>query len=50
MRRAARAMAESMQSVHPNFWAKINLSEEETSQSITAKYFSEVAAIPLIYQ
>lgn len=50
MRRAARAMAKNMQAVHPNFWAKINLSEEETSQSITAKYFSEVAAIPLIYE
>ena len=50
MRRAARAMAENMQAVHPNFWAKINLSEEETSQSITAKYFREVAAIPLIYE
>jgi len=50
MRRAARAMAESMQAVHPNFWAKMNLSEEETSQSITADYFSEVAAIPLIYE
>ena len=50
MQRAARAMAESMQSVHPNFWAKMNLSEEETSQSITADYFSEVAAIPLIYK
>jgi thymidylate synthase ThyX len=49
MRRAARAMAESMQAVHPNFWSKLNLSEEETSQSITADYFSEVAAIPLIY-
>ncbi len=50
MRRAARAMAESMQAVHPNFWSKLNLSEEETSQSITADYFSEVAAIPLIYK
>jgi thymidylate synthase ThyX len=50
MRRAARAMAESMQSVHPNFWAKMNLSEEETSQSITAEYFTEVAAIPLQYK
>jgi len=39
-----------MQAVHPNFWAKMNLSEEETSQSITANYFSEVAAIPLIYK
>jgi thymidylate synthase ThyX len=50
MRRVARAMAESIQAVHPNFWAKMNLSEEETSQSITANYFSEVAAIPLIYK
>jgi thymidylate synthase ThyX len=50
MRRAARGMAESMQAVHPNFWAKMNLSEEETSQSITENYFSEVAAIPLIYK
>jgi thymidylate synthase ThyX len=50
IRRAARAMAESMQAVHPSFWTKLNLSDEETSRSITAEYFSEVAALPLIYE
>ena len=49
MRRAARAIAESIQAVHPNFWAKMNLSERDLSIS-TVKYFSEVAAIPLIYK
>jgi len=46
IRRVARAMAEQVQPVHPHFLAKMGLSADETGQSITAEYFTDVAARP----
>lgn len=50
MQRLARAMAEEVQAVHPSFSAKFGLSDQESAQSLTEQYFTEVAALPSLYK